>query len=119
LKNVVNHIEQVREQLIRKVGPWAFQSYPKSEWISVSDRELISGALLRAKPEDRYLLLQVFDLNQILQVWKQYAVPQDKWFHSSNVWAAEHLFKQSNPERFVKQQLRKSRKLHLQGSVAH
>lgn len=117
MEKAANHSRKLREQLVRKVGPWAFQSYPKSEWINISDRELISGALLKAKPEDRYLLLQLFDLSKIMQVWQRYAVLEDKWYHSSNVWAAQHLFKQPDPERFVREQYRKSRKQHLEGSL--
>ena len=114
---VLNHRDEAKQQLIKKVGPWAFQSYSKDGWPNVSDRELISGALLKAKPEDRYLLLQVFDIDEIKRVWERYAVLEDKFFHASNVWAARNFFHASDPEKFVRQQYRKSRRLFMDGHL--
>jgi hypothetical protein len=111
--------KQIRDELIRRVGPWAFQSYPKNEWKNVSDRELICGALLKANPEDRYLLLDLYDVNKIREVWQRYAVVQDDWFHASNVWAAKNIFKAANPEQFVKAQLRKSHRMHIAGQLGY
>jgi len=110
-----NDREKIRQDLIQRVGPWAFQSYSKDRWINVSDVELISGALLKAMPEDRYLLLKLYDIEAIRKVWDRYVVIQDDWFHPSNVWAARHIFKAQDPEKFVKDQLRKSRKIHNSG----
>lgn len=111
-----NDREKIRQDLIQRVGPWAFQSYSKDRWNNVSDIEIISGALLRAKPEDRYKLLELFDLDVIRKVWDRYVVIQDDWFHESNIWAAKNLFKASDPEKFVKEQCRKSRKIHMSGA---
>ena len=112
----VNHREKIRLDLIQKVGPWAFQSYSKDRWINVSNCELISGALLRGIPEDRYLLLEVFDLEDIRKVWDRHVVIQDDWFHNSNIWAAKHIFNADDPEKIVKKQLKKSRKIHWSGA---
>ena len=117
MESLINDKEMLRQQLIQKVGPWAFQSYSKEGWIKVSDRELISGALLKAKPEDRYLLLQLFKLSEIKKVWERYAILEDKWFHDSNLWAARNLFKASDPEKFVREHYRKSSRLYLNGKL--
>lgn len=114
-----HHNKRIREELVRRVGPWAFQSYPKNEWNNISDRELICGALLKANPEDRYLLLDLYDLDKIIQVWQRYVVVQDDWFHASNIWAAKNLFKAANPGQFVRAELRKAHRLHMAGQSGY
>ena len=98
--------EHVRLQLIGKVGPWAFQSYKKEKWANVSDDELIVGSLLKGKPEDRYMLLELFDEPKLFSVWQKEAVVQDKWYHESNVWAAKNIFNAPDPEKFVRENYR-------------
>lgn len=110
-----NNKLEIRKRLVQKVGPWAFQSYPKDRWNEVSDKQLIHGALLKAKPEDRYLLLDLFDINQIKRVWERYAVLEDGMFHASNVWVAKNIFKVAEPEKYVRQEFRKSRRRYVQG----
>jgi hypothetical protein len=102
--------EEAKQALIQKIGPWAFQSFSRKKWPNAPDRLIIEGALLQAMPEDRYELLKIYSLDQIKDVWEKYVVIQDDWHHASNVWAAQHIFKVSDPEKFVRQQARKFRK---------
>jgi len=102
--------QEFKQRLIKKVGPWAFQSYSKDLWINVSDRELICGTLLKAKPEDRHLLLEIYSREEILSVWREDAIIQDKWFHESNVWAAKNIFHAEDPEKFVRANYREARR---------
>lgn len=108
--------EILRKELIAKVGPWAFQSYSKDRWKDVSDRELIVGTLLNAKYEDRHLILELFDIEVVRKIWDRYVVIQDDWFHESNLWTARNIFNAEDPEKFIKDQLRISRKLHMGGA---
>ena len=94
--------EAVKQALIRKVGPWAFQSFPKDRWKDVPDRLIIEGALLQAKPMDRYELLKIYSLDQIKDIWDKYIVIQKLHDHS-NLWAAENIFKSQHPNRYVRE----------------
>jgi hypothetical protein len=105
--------EEAKQALIQKIGPWAFQSFSRKKWPHAPDRLIIEGALLQAMPEDRYELLKIYSLDQIKDVWEKYVVIQDDWHHASNVWAAQHIFKVADPEKFVRQQARRSHKLRL------
>jgi len=109
--------QQLRSQLIEKIGPWAFQSFPRSKWHSAPDNKIIEGALLRAKPADKLMLLDLYSLNFIKEVWERYVVIQDNFFHGANVWAAEHLFNQERPEEFVKRKYRKASLLNRLGKL--
>jgi hypothetical protein len=65
------------------------------------------------------MLLELFEIDQIRSIWERYVVVQDDWFHASNVWAAKNLFMADDPEQFVKEQLRKARKLHMAGQLSY
>ncbi len=110
--------EKLKQELIRKIGPWAFQSFPKEKWHAAPDHIIIEGALLRAKPEDKLKLLHIFNLDQIKAVWQEHVVIQDDWFHDANLWAAKHIFNAQEPEKFVKLHYRKFHKLHMEGKLS-
>ena len=112
-----NGKQQLKSELIEKIGPWAFQSFPRSKWHSAPDNKIIEGALLRAKPEDKLMLLDLYSLNFIKEIWEQYVVIQDNFFHGANVWAAKHLFNQERPEDFVKRKYRKASLLNRLGKL--
>src|SRR5882672_9421605 len=90
--------QQLKNLLIERIGPWAFQSFPRSKWHSAPDNKIIEGALLRARPEDKLMLLDLYNVNFIKEIWERYVVIQDNFFHGANVWAAQHLFNQPRPE---------------------
>jgi hypothetical protein len=105
---------KLKKDLVQRIGPWAFQSISKNNWHNAPDEVIIEGALLRARPEEKFDLLKVYSLDQILKVWQKESVIQDKWFHDANIWAAKNIFKVADPEKFVKQQALRSKKLRLE-----
>jgi hypothetical protein len=107
--------EVLKQSLIEKVGPWAFQSFSKDKWKDAPDRLIIEGVLLQAKPVVRYELLKIYSLQQIKDVWDKYVVIQKLHDHS-NLWAAENLFQSRNPYRYVREhRLRSLRKRESYG----
>jgi hypothetical protein len=103
-------LEQNKKLLIDRVGPWALQSYARDRWHSLGDNVIIEGALLRAPIEVKLFLLEVYPLEKIKAVWSDRVVMQDEWFHDVNIWVAENVFKESNPEQFVAAELKKSQR---------
>ena len=110
-------LSDAKKKLIDKIGPWAFQSFPRADWYLVSDRKIIEGVLLRAKPEHKLMLLELYDLNLIRKVWEQDVVIQDPFFHGVNVWVAENLFNQKEPEKYVKRKYKKASLLNRLGKL--
>lgn len=103
---------ELRKTFIEKIAPWGLQFMPKEHWHSISDDKLIEIALLRAKAEDKLMLPQLFSIAEIKKVWQQYVVIQDDWYHGANIWAAQYIFKESDPEGFVKAEYQRAKKLN-------
>src|SRR5258706_7851472 len=98
----IENRNNLKQDFIQKIGPWAFYSINRKYWPELSDREIIEGALLHAPDAEKYELLDIYDLKEIREVWEKYVVIQAEWHRAANIWVAEKIFKAQNAERFVK-----------------
>lgn len=108
--NILESRKSMRSNFIERIGPWAFQSFPRNNWHQVSDDDIIEGALISAPEKEKLMLLDLYSLPQIAKVWRSKVLIQDAWHHSNNVWIARNLFKQKRPEKFVNLAYRESNK---------
>lgn len=109
--------EEIKQDLIQKIGPWAFYSYDRRYWSEMSDRQIIEGAILHAPAQHKLRLLDLYDLNHIEKIWREYIVIQAGHHKAANIWAAIHLFKSADPEKLVQREFRKSARRRLQEGV--
>lgn len=105
-----DNLQSIKESLIEKIGPWAFQSYLKSQWKSLSDEAIIEGALASAPEDAKLSLKEIYPLARIKDVWESKVLIQDHYNHALNVWIARNLFKESDPEDFVKRRFKAYKK---------
>ena len=102
-----NTSELIKSELIKKLRREKAFWYGNPHNQDISDKELIEKALMYLDIADIDTLFQVFPKKMIKDIWKELLIPQGPAWHKINVLYALLYFDIEDPERYIRDTVRK------------
>lgn len=104
-----NSSEVIKTELIRKLRRENAFWYSNTSNMEVSDKELIEKVLMYLDIGDINTLFTIFPKKMIKDIWKELIIPQSTAYHKVNILYAFLYFDISDPERYIRDAIRKRR----------
>jgi len=102
-----NSSEVIKMELIRKLRRENAFWYSNTSNIEVSDKELIEKVLMYLDIGDINSLFVIFPKKMIKDIWREFLLPQGQAYYKLNVLYAFLYFDISDPERYIRDAVRK------------
>lgn len=104
-----NSSEVIKMELIRKLRRENAFWYSNTSNIEVSDKELIEKVLMYLDIGDINSLFVIFPKKMIKDIWREFLIPQGQAYYKLNILYAFLYFDISDPERYIRDAVRKRR----------
>jgi len=102
-----NSSERIKIELIRKLRAEKAFWYSNPLNQDISDKELIEKVLMYLDIDDIDTLFTIFPKKMIKDLWKELIIPEGPAYHKVNILYAFFYFDISDPERYIRDAIRK------------